>query len=197
MKRYSNSNLLEKELTPRSRNSFFGRMLYGIDKAKTITVSLLVPMDIFVRAQVLCEDIEDMSNMEFTQADLIDILYMDFLTYVQENPDHQKIFNMLVQLERSSGKDLGIVRSKEGSIYEVIHEYRDKNMEELKVKFRGKFILRGEILLADLEHVFPNHGFMVENVLELLYCDFINNCRQGNNKKAVKNILKTLEEEYE
>ncbi|MEH7510754.1 hypothetical protein V7159_24240, partial [Priestia megaterium] len=90
-----------------------------------------------------------------------------------------------------------IVRSKQGSIYEVIHEYRDKNMEELKVKFRRKLILRGEILLADLESVFPDHGFMLENVLELLYCDFINNWRKGNNTKAMKDILKVLEEEYE
>lgn len=197
MKKYSNNNLLEKELSQGSKNSFFGKLLYEFDKSSTKTLTLLVPMEVFVRAQVFCEDIEDLSEMQFTQADLIDILYMDFLTHVKAKPDHQEIFNMLVQLERGSGKDLGIVRSKQGSIYEVIHEYRDKNMEELKVKFRRKLILRGEILLADLENVFPDHGFMLENVLELLYCDFINNYRKGNNKKAVKEILKVLEEEYE
>ncbi|PGQ88321.1 hypothetical protein [Priestia megaterium] len=197
MKKYSSSNLLQKELTQGSKNSFFGKLLYEFDKSSTKTLTLLVPMDVFVRAQVFCEDIEDLSGMEFTQADLIDILYMDFLTEIKAKPDHQGIFNMLIQLERGSGKDLGIVRSKKGSVFEVIHEFRDKNMEELKVKFRRKLILRGEILLADLESVFPDHGFMLENVLELLYCDFINNYRKGNNKKAVKEILKVLEEEYE
>ncbi|MED4068603.1 hypothetical protein [Priestia megaterium] len=197
MKKYSSSNLLQKELTQGSKNSFFGKLLYEFDKSSTKTMTLLVPMEVFVRAQVFCEDVEELSGMQFSQADLIDILYMDFLTHVKSKPDHQTIFNSIIQLERTSGKDLGIVRSKQGSIYEVIHEYRDKNMEELKVKFRRKLILRGEILLADLESVFPDHGFMLENVLELLYCDFINNWRKGNNTKAMKDILKVLEEEYE
>ncbi|MEH7511105.1 hypothetical protein V7159_26040, partial [Priestia megaterium] len=112
MKKYSSSNLLQKELTQGSKNSFFGKLLYEFDKSSTKTMTLLVPMEVFVRAQVFCEDVEELSGMQFSQADLIDILYMDFLTHVKSKPDHQAIFNSIIQLERTSGKDLGIVRSK-------------------------------------------------------------------------------------
>ena len=59
---------------------------------------------------------------------------------------------------------------------------------------RRKFALRGEVLLADMEEVQPGHGYTLERVFELLYIDFIDKFRKGDNLPLIKNILALLED---
>lgn len=197
MAKYSNLDLLDQELTQPlpGRRDFLGRIIYKMDRSSTKVLSMNIPMGVFLRAQIFCEDIEHLSEKVFTQADLIDLLYMDFLTYAMKNPNPQALYNMLVALERDSGKDLGIIKSEGRSVYQVIHSDNRENMEQLTIRFKRKVILRGEMLLSDLAGVFPDHGFMVENVLEYLYCDFINKFRKGDNSEAIKTILRMLDED--
>ena len=67
-------------------------------------------------------------------------------------------------------------------------------MNTLQLRMRRKFALRGEVLLADMEEVQPQHGYTLEKVFELLYVDFIDKFRKGDNASAIKNILALLED---
>ncbi|MGG0844968.1 hypothetical protein [Peribacillus simplex] len=60
---------------------------------------------------------------------------------------------------------------------------------------RRKYALRGEIILADMEGSYPNHGFTIERVLELLYMDFIDAFRNGDTTEAIQKIIKLLDVE--
>ena len=63
------------------------------------------------------------------------------------------------------------------------------------LRMRKKFVLRGEILLADMEEVWPDHGFTMERIFELLYIDFIDQYRKGKSASVVERVLKLLDDE--
>ncbi|MGE7907517.1 hypothetical protein ACQKNS_24415 [Peribacillus sp. NPDC094092] len=50
-------------------------------------------------------------------------------------------------------------------------------------------------MLADLEEDHPNHGNAIERVIELLYMDFIDKLRKGDNTEAMKTTLRILDSE--
>jgi hypothetical protein len=61
---------------------------------------------------------------------------------------------------------------------------------------RRKYALRGEVLLADMEEVQPEHGYTLK-VFELLYIDFIDKFRKGDHAGVVEDILRLLDDEIE
>lgn len=198
MTEYSELNLMGEELKAYQKMSFLGRIVHKITKSSTVMLKMYVPIETFARAEIFCQDVRDLSEVEtnFSQKDLINMLYHDFLTYGKKNPDPRKIHSLLVTLHKDSGLVLGLEQGG-ASVFNVVHRDKKQNLQELIVPFRSELAARGEYLLADVETVFPDHGFKVEQVLEYLYCDFINKYRKGDNQDAIKTILKMLEEEDE
>ena len=195
--KYSSLDILNDELTNMpKKGDLLGKLFYRFEKSSSKELTIRVPMSVYLRAQIFCEDIETLaeSDKSFDQVDLIELLYNDFLKFAMRNPNPKALYDMLLTLERNSATELGIRRKKETSVFTVIHAEKKENIEEMKVIFRRKLILRGEILLSDLSGAFPDHGFTVENVLEYLYCDFINKFRRGDNAAAIKTILDMLDE---
>lgn len=198
MGKYSSANLLEEELEERpQRGDFLGRMINKMVKTSNVLLTFQVPVSTYLRAEIFCEDIMDLAEDEanFTQEDLIDLLYYDFLHYAKKNPNPKAIHSLLVTLHRNSGKVMNLVNKDGGSVYNVIHRENKQHMQTVRLTCKRKLALRGEVLLADMEEVFPNHGFTLEDVLEYLYCDFINKFRTGDNSEAVKTILRMLDDE--
>ena len=197
MSKYSQANLLNEELSYQpGRKDFLGRLLHKMVKSGNVMLTLRVPLPIYLRAEIFCEDIMDLAEGDilFTQKDLLNLLYQDFLLFAKKKPDVRSIHSMLVTLEKNAGRTMNLVSKGNGSVYEVTYENEKKNMYELTVEFKRRLGLRGEVLLADMEEEFPDHGFTVEAVLEHLYCDFINKFRKGDNQEAIQTILSMLDE---
>lgn len=194
MGKYSQANLIDEEISLIKSNNFIGKMLHKMNKTSVILLSIQVPLNSYLRAEIFCEDIQDLSEMPFSQNDLMKLLYEDFLYFAKINPDPKKMFKLLSTLERESGKD-AILERQTDSIFKLIHKYQHQELETLDLRMRRKYALRGEVLLADLEEHHPNHGYTIERVIELLYMDFIDTFRKGNNAEAVQKIIKLLDVE--
>ncbi|WP_428909451.1 hypothetical protein [Niallia sp. Krafla_26] len=191
MKKYSEANLLKDELDFIPANSdVFSKFLYKLNKKTMVYLKINLPVSLYLRAEIFCEDIEELSEMEFTQTDLINILYNDFLLYAKKNPDPHKIYDLLLSLDQDK-KQLKLVQESE-SVFTTLRKSEYQNMQPLQIKMRRKEALRGEVLLADIEEVVPDHGYTLEKLFELLYCDFVEKFRKENSKNVIENVLKSL-----
>lgn len=194
MKAYSEMNLIESEMKYLSLPSdWLGQALHKMSKTGTVTVKLQLPVPVVLRAQAFCEDIEELSGTTFNQTNLLDLLYNDFLLYAKKNPEPKIIFKMLTTIDEESGKDRGLVQEGK-TVFKTVYQNKNYSEKMLPFKVKRKHALRGEILLADLEEIYPDHNYSIELLLKLLYCDFIDKFRKGHNKDAVKNILASLQD---
>lgn len=196
MRKYSQANLLDEELLLIGSSDFFGKLLHKINKSSTVLLTISVPLPIYLRAEVFCEDIQDLSNMSFGQNDLIQLLYHDFLVYAQKNPEPRAIFRLLTSLETQADKDVKLEK-KGDTVFSLVHKEKEHDMKILNLRMRRKLALRGEVMLADMEEVEPEHGYTLEKVFELLYIDFIEKFRKGNNKSAIENIIRLLDDQLD
>lgn len=192
---YSQANLLKDELSFIQANDFLGRLLYKLNKASKVLLMIDIPVNLYLRAEVFCEDIQDMSEMPFSQNHLVSILYEDFLRYAKKNPQPFAIFKMLTSIDQQAGKDSQL-QQQGATVFKLIHKDAQQETHTVNISMRRAFALRGEVLLADMEEVQPGHGYTLERVLELLYIDFIDKFRKGHNSEnAVNGILNLLNEE--
>jgi hypothetical protein len=192
MEKYSQANLLAKELSwfPNTTD-FFSRFLHKINKSTMITFTMNVPLNFYFRTEVFCEDIEELGEVSFNQNDLLNMLYNDFLLYAKKYPEPHKLLRLLSSIDEEANKERGLIQ--EGtSVFKTVYKDKEQKMQELQIRMKRKEALRGEILLADMNEVYPNHGYTLERVFEILYCDFIDKFRKGNNSEAINNILKAL-----
>ncbi|MEK4951939.1 hypothetical protein NST12_16730 [Bacillus sp. FSL W8-1127] len=193
MKKYSEADVLGEEfsLLPNT-NKFLGKLIYRFHRMSSTFLVIEVPLNIYLRAEIFCEDVRDLSETEFGQQDLMNLLYHDFLRYAQKNPDPQYIFQLLTSLDPSHGNKIHLQKKPNSSTFQRTE--KPIQQQTLYITLRKKYALRGEVLLADMEEIFPNHGFTLEKIFRLLYCDFIEKLKKGENNKSIENILKLLED---
>jgi hypothetical protein len=196
MKKYSNAGLLTEEfaMIPFATD-FIGKLLYKMNKNSSILLNVDVPLNLYLRGEVFCEDISDLSEFSFDQKDLLNLLYNDFLLFVKKNPDPRALFRLLVSLDEESGKDASLQKQQGASIFKVVYTEKNQKTQTFEVRMRKKLALRGEVLLADMDLAYPDHGYTLERILALLYCDFIDKYRKGDNVEAINKILSILENE--
>ncbi|MDM5291799.1 hypothetical protein QUF81_00610 [Peribacillus simplex] len=99
MGKYSQANLIDEELSLIGSTNFIGKMLHKMNKSSMILLSIEVPLNSYLRAEVFCEDIQDITETPFDQRTLLTLLYEDFLYEAKINPDLKKIFKVLTRLE--------------------------------------------------------------------------------------------------
>ena len=192
MAKYSSADLLKDEMNWIGSKDFIGKMINRINKSSTVLLTIQVPKNVFLRAAVLCDDIQELSELQFEQNDLINLLFNDFLLYAKKHPDPGALFSLLSSLEHS-GK-IKRLQQQDQSVFKMIHQEPHQEKVEMHLRMRRKVALRGEILLADLEEVQPNHGYTLERIFELLYIDFIDKFRKGNSANSVDKILSLLDQ---
>ncbi|WP_066415233.1 hypothetical protein [Sutcliffiella cohnii] len=183
---YSRLDLIGEELMKLQDKKITDKIIsFLINTSKYVYVKLDIPADLYVRANVLCDDIETLSEEEFDQNRLLSILYDDFL---RENRMKEALFQLYQRLTVHDRRAPSIK-----GLYEI-HNQRIENDEyyELTVRIKRKEALRGEVLLSDLSNVYPKHPYTLEMVLETIYIDFLNDIKKGGNYKAVKELLKRM-----
>lgn len=203
MRTFSKHNLISNELglLPMSKKNWAGRIIYSLYKKTNVEYTLSLPAPIYLRAEAFCEDICELGETFFDQRDLLIVLYDSFLYQVRKDDDVEVTYTQLMMLyELYTNKvPVKISRNDEDThrdrfpSYRLLSEEKDlNNLVELEVSFERKHALRGEILLADMEVLFPDHPFTLEKLLEMLLFDFIEEYRKGNHKSAMKSILQNL-----
>lgn len=192
MKQYSSANLLKEELDIVTENDFFSKFLSKLTKTSTIHLKIEVPVNLYLRGEIICEDVSELSEMDFDQEDLMYLLFNDFLLFAKKNPDPVTIYQLLTSLEREAGKEAVLEKQSQGNIFNLTYKSSGNKMKTIQIRFRRKLALRGEVLLADLEEAQPEHGYTLEALLSLLYCDFVDKLRKGNNPEVINTIVSSI-----
>lgn len=201
---YSAANLLNEEISSywnRKNKGVITRAFGNLLKQSHVILSLHIPKPLYFRAEILCEDISELSGIEFDHEDLLSLLYQDFLTYLKKHQSLDTLYNHLTEKSeqfflihdyKQTNQETNLLIGSFDS--EPSQKRRSSNMATLMFRTKRKDILRGEVALSDLAEVYPNHTFTLEQVLEMIYCEFIEKYRRGKSEKAVANILSHLEE---
>jgi len=192
MGKYSQIDLLAEELSLIGEKDLLSKIIYKMTKTSSVILTIEVPLSFYLRAEVFCEDITELSKIKFNQKDLMNLLFNDFMLFAKKKPEPLTIFRLLTSLERESEGISNLEKQQGGNVFKLIHQQREQKMQLLQLRFRRKAALRGEILLADMEEVQPEHGYTLEKVLTLLYCDFVDKLRKGNISAAIDSIISSL-----
>ncbi|MGR0121623.1 hypothetical protein [Bacillus halotolerans] len=189
---YSKHGLYQKKLTSLACNNkgfwqqFFSCFTNSFEEQATCKYEFLVPNTEYLRGEVLCEDVSEELEAQFTQADLMDILFEELITNIRQTNNHSEIYSKLESIDRRTEilllNDPWQLDDTEMGGYTL-----------LECGIKRKRALRLEVFLADLAVLFPEKKYTVESVLQILYLDFIYHYRTGN----ITNIMQEILDLYE
>ncbi|UAL46791.1 hypothetical protein K7887_18275 [Sutcliffiella horikoshii] len=176
---YSKYNLIEKEKAALEERNIFQIMINSLSE-KRYKFEIRVPNDMYLRAQVLCDDIDQLCDSEkvFPQRDLVEHIFLDFLDEVRKNDSNVgAIYNRVTvrTQELPLVKDQPIIPTRSTTLVSTRIDKEDA--------------LRAEVLLEDLSYFFPKHELTVEKLIEIVYLDFLLEYMKGRRKNVIADIL--------
>lgn len=183
LRAFSERNLIAREMK--------SNLISKIFSSFNIHLKLFLPRDIYFRAQVLCEDVEDITGESFEIDNLVEMLLIDFLDEVIKYQNIKEIYKLLLDYDRGT-TNIRLIHYQEHKAEEVpLYPMRKKSdeYEEYYCKVKRKLALRGEVMLQDIAMIYPNHPFTLERVLEILLIDFIIKYRKGEAKAIIREMV--------
>lgn len=183
---YSKLNLIREEFG-KLHSTGFEKLLYLLH-GKHVRVNIEIPKHLYFRAEILVEDIQDEADVNFTQGDLINLLYDDFLRVVKKSANVSDFYQRLFVRKKDHPK----IQDVNGGI---TTEWGTPTLATIPLYLPRKAALRGEVFLADLDHFYPDHPFQLEDVLEIIYTDFLIEFKRGALSNVIEKILKRIETE--
>lgn len=199
---FSGFSLLNEKMS----SSYKGFFQSFFSSKKYINVRL--PYYDFLRGQVFIQDLrdnypEDM-DYSFDIGQLIHMLYTDFLHQIKRGVKNEDVALYLKQskekyfpnkiVEKRVIKQMNHYSFQ----YKDIEEYKEHEEDQekfayLDIRAAEKIILRGEILLYDLSPFLGNTNISLEQLIAIIYLDFIKTVQEHGNSIAVQQtILKKL-----
>jgi hypothetical protein len=182
--KYSQYGLIQEELKLLGGISFSSGLLSFLTRNMKLKFQLSVPNDLYQRADVLCDDILQMrsANKEYRQGELVEHIFLDFLDEVRKHDGNVgAIYNRL----NVRKQQLPLVNDKP--------LIASKSSTSIQTKIHRDDVLRAEVLLKDLSYFVPSHGLSVEELIEIVYLDFLLEYTKGRRKNVLKEILETID----
>jgi len=182
---YSRLDLIQEELAKLENKTFLEKAFHMLLSTKHVYLTIKIPSHFIVRANVLCEDITVIGELEkkFHFSDLVCTLFEDFLTAVRKEENFDSLYKRLLVRNQNKVE----IQHKEG-----IYIEEGEGLVDVKVRLERRDALRGEVVLSDLTNLYPTHTFQLESLLELILVDFLIEYQRGTTKNVVKNILDKL-----
>ncbi|MED5052576.1 hypothetical protein P9850_12185 [Anoxybacillus rupiensis] len=155
-------------------------------RSETLRYTFVVPASYYLRGEMLCEDISELGEMNYTHQDLLSLLIDDFVRQIRKLSDPDRIYHELVLRDCRPVK----INSKRAA---KDHHLTQSKIIEIECRMKRSLALRLEVLLADIAELHPGAEFTLEDVLQILYCDFIEAYKQGRLKNIVQRIIEDSE----
>lgn len=206
-KSYSSHNVLQERLSGLSEARGFFKHIFSQRRILTVTM----PYIDYLRGVVFCDDLRDNFGDEvpfqFDMSLLVYLLFNDMLTQIKKGgAKNDQIATYLV-----AGKHKHFpTQVQEKRVLKPLtqHVFQFETVEEevviakpsqedkkayLDIRMKETEVLRGEILLSDLEPFLHGIELSIEEVIAIVYLDFIENIKkEGNSTKVQKSILAHL-----
>lgn len=186
--KYSQYNLLMEELEFLEEKNPFMRALHCLFKPKFLSFNIAVPNDLYLRAETLCDDVTTLreENKTYTQSRLIDHTFNDFIEQVRRHDSN--VGSIYTRL---------ILRNQQIPLVNGTPLFPAKSRTTIPTKIPRDNVYRAEVLLKDLSVFAPKHSFKVENLIEIVYLDFLLEYQNGRRSNVIKEILNELDGNYE
>lgn len=204
MKRsYSGLNILQEKIFGFTEPKGFIRHLFS--NRKYITV--VIPYYDYLRGKVFIDDLrdnfEDEIPLDLDIAFLLYMLYDDFLTQIKKGAKTEQIAAYLIDGKRKhfykKVKQKRIMKPLTTHVFEFetieegYTEDDDEKKAYLAIRMRESEILRGEVLIHDLDIHLKGTDLSVEELIAIVYLDFIENVKkEGNSVKVQQSIVAHL-----
>jgi hypothetical protein len=204
LKSFSRLNLLSKEYISPFKKGFSQLIRWD-----TSILRITLPYYDYLRGLVFIDDTkrvyEEETPITFDLAALISLLHDDFIYHTQKGVrNHQQTASFLLHMKENylSTKQTKTMKRVEGKgntfAFEIEEEEESVNKEKdvviIELSMREAKIQRTEVLLYDISPYFQGEWITVEELITILYLDFIHKVkREGNNEKVMKSVLKGLE----
>lgn len=160
-----------------------------------IRVSIRAEEIDFSRASVFIGDINAKTRgafEELTVEHLIHLLYADFLRHIRENLSEVKIDADSVTMEDTLR---GLIEKRQ--IYFPRNKRKDagtyvsspKRWVLFEIQLRREAAQRGSVFLYDAASFYPNFEMSLEELLSILFVDFVAQLRRGNQQAMINALL--------
>jgi hypothetical protein len=196
MRQYS---LIKSELDYRHNKRNFKGILSSIltfaSRPATYEITLRLPEHEVLRAELFIEDVAEQldENMDLTIIDLLALLLKDFLQLaasskieVLKNSLIEKKREFLLKTERV--EEFVEVAPGHSSL-RIREKARRTRYCEVELQIPRKTALRLEVILYDLEQMYKPFQMSVEDLIMIVFMEFVNLLRVGKQKDVVKRFI--------
>jgi hypothetical protein len=202
-KSYAKNSLLTEKLSGMNEVKGFFHHIFTTRKHLTLPL----PYYDYLRGKVFIEDLRDNFGQEvpysFDIGVLIYILYDDFLRQVKKGVKNEDVAKYLLKGDKNyfskERKQKKVIKALSQHVFEFQTE---EEMEEedtvkkayLELRMRNSEILRGEVLIHDLEPYLNEVQMDLEKLIIIVFSDFITSIKNNGNsldvqKSIIANIL--------
>jgi len=165
-----------------------------------VTLRIRAPRYFFLRATVFIDDILELSRgqVQIQLPELISLLYDNFLAKIRAGVDMQEHLYSLRKTLQYFEPPLELSQKSENHWALSNSTGREKQKKvSLNLAVRKTAAYRGEVFLYDLEYFDGSFTMTVEELVTLLFMEFIEAIRIGNVERVMKDILHFIESQHE
>jgi len=198
-KSYSEFNILQDRLSGSAKDK--GLLQYLFTNRRYVTIE--IPYYQYLRGLIFIDDLKDNYPNEvpfnYNMADLLHMLYSDFLDQVKRGVNNQEIAAYLKEsmnkyfpikmVEKRVFKKISNTLFQFEEVEEESEEIDEEKYAYLDIRMREKVILRGEVLIHDLTPYMDNVRATVEQLIAIIFLDFIKTIQDNGNSTAVQNAI--------
>jgi len=207
-KSFSKLNLLSQDYISPFKNGV--SRWFQLDQDYAI-LSLTFPYYDYLRGQVFIDDLRQVYEGEVSEQfdfiALLTLLHDDFLSQMQKGVRSHKdtaeflMNSKLHYFKKTKPKPIGEMRQVKSNtfIFDFEEEEEEVDLAEednvvMEMTSKKSKIQRTEILLYDLSQHMEKERVTVEQLITLLYLDFIYRIKkEGNDEKVMRNIIRLIE----
>lgn len=191
------------EMACKRRKSFLNRILDSL--SCTEEYELTLPAGIVERAELMCLYVTEEVGEKFGLSEFLFLLYKDFIYYAVKNPVPKRI---LQEASRKTISNKVKPKKKDDEYIKIVCDgveylerpidYKEKskdnsfeNKKIVNIKMDKLEAKKGEIILEEL-YTTMGVRITMEELLGSLWINFIEDYRNGVNKRAYKSIVTIL-----
>lgn len=184
-----NNQKIWKKCNKRNLFNLFSEYMSYFSKVELLKI--VVPKNVYLRTQLICEYIEDNEGFYINVTDFVNLLYREFLSFSIEQYNPSQIHREITRSNKFHEK-LKIHANDE--TFEYNKQIGKRSILSFTIDKKGAE--KGRLLLEEMDDLFGNVPSL-EEMIAIIWINFIEDYKAGKNKKALQDIVFLVEKYYE